>query len=48
MKDPEVVKKMDENGFKIEAMGPEAATTFVKKKIEEYKVILTEMGLIKK
>ena len=48
MKDPEVVKKMDENGFKIEAMGPEAATTFVKKKIEEYKVILTEMGLIRK
>lgn len=48
MKDPEVIKKMNENGFKIEAMGPAAATTFVKKKMVEYKALLTEMGLIKK
>ena len=48
MNDPEVIKKMDENGFKIEAMGPEAATAFVKKKMVEYEAIMTEMGLIKK
>ena len=48
MKDPEVVKKMDENGFKIEAMGPQEATDFVKKKMAEYKVLMAEMGLIKK
>jgi tripartite-type tricarboxylate transporter receptor subunit TctC len=48
MKDPEVIKKMNENGFKIEAMGPEKATEFVKKKMVEDKEILTEMGLIKK
>lgn len=48
MKDPEVIKKMNENGFKIEAMGPAAATAFVKKKMVEYKALLTEMGLIKK
>ncbi len=48
MKDPEVVKKMDENGFKIEHMGPSEATEFVKKKIVEYKELLGEMGLLKK
>ncbi len=48
MKDPGVVKKMDQNGFKIEHMGPKAATDFVKKKMVEYKELLTEMGLIKK
>jgi tripartite-type tricarboxylate transporter receptor subunit TctC len=48
MKDPEVIKKMDENGFKIEAMGPEKATAFVKKKMMEYEALMTEMGMIKK
>ncbi len=48
MKDPGVVKKMDENGFKIEKMGPQAATELVKKKMVEYKALMTEMGLIKK
>jgi len=48
MNDPEVIKKMDENGFKIEAMGPEAATDFVKKKMVEYEALMTEMGMIKK
>jgi tripartite-type tricarboxylate transporter receptor subunit TctC len=48
MKDPGVVKKMDENGFKIEKMGPEEATAFVKKRMVVYKDLMTEMGLIKK
>ncbi|MGB3400962.1 MAG: tripartite tricarboxylate transporter substrate-binding protein, partial [Candidatus Deferrimicrobiaceae bacterium] len=48
MKDPGVVKKMDENGFKIERMGPEAATALVKKRMVLYKDLMTEMGLIKK
>jgi tripartite-type tricarboxylate transporter receptor subunit TctC len=48
MKDPGVMKKMDENGFKIEKMGPEASTAFVKKRMVEYKALMTEMGLIKK
>ena len=48
MKEPGVIKKMDENGFKIEKMGPEASTEFVKKKIAEYTVLVEEMGLKKK
>jgi len=48
MKEPGVIKKMDENGFKIETMGPEASTAFVKKKIAEYTVLVEEMGLKKK
>lgn len=48
MKDPEVIKKMDENGFKIEYIGPEAADAFVDKKIAEYTAILEELGLLKK
>ena len=48
MKDPEVIKKMDENGFKIENMGPAEATAFVKKKMVEYEALLGEMGLLKK
>lgn len=48
MKDPGVVKKMDENGFKIERMGPAASTAFVKKRMVLYKDLMTEMGLIKK
>ncbi|MBN1804764.1 MAG: hypothetical protein JW837_05905, partial [Sedimentisphaerales bacterium] len=48
MKEPEVVQKMNENGFQIEAMGPEQAAEFTKKKIAEYKAILEELGLLKK
>jgi putative tricarboxylic transport membrane protein len=48
MKDPGVKKKMDENGFKIENMGPEAATALVKKKMAEYEVLMKELGRIKK
>ncbi|MBE0602531.1 MAG: tripartite tricarboxylate transporter substrate binding protein [Deltaproteobacteria bacterium] len=48
MKDPGVVKKMDENGFKIERMGPAASTELIKKRMVLYKDLMTEMGLIKK
>ncbi len=48
MKDPEVKKKMDENGFKTESMGPAASTALVKKKMAEYEVLMKEMGRIKK
>lgn len=48
MKEPEVVKKMNENGFKIEHMGPERATAFVKERMEMYRGLMTEMGLVKK
>lgn len=48
MKDPGVVKKMDENGFKIERLGPEASTELIKKRMVLYKDLMTEMGLIKK
>jgi tripartite-type tricarboxylate transporter receptor subunit TctC len=48
MKDPGVKKKMDENGFKIENMGPEAATALVKKKMAEYEELMKELGRIKK
>lgn len=48
MKDPDVVKKMDENGFKIENMGPEESTAFIKSRIPLYKEILAEMGQLKK
>ena len=47
MKDPTVVKKMDENGFKIESMGPAAATALVKKKMVEYHALMQELGRIK-
>lgn len=47
MKEPEVVRKMNENGFKIETMGPRQAAEFTKKKISEYKAILEELGLLK-
>ncbi len=36
MKDPEVKKKMDQNAFKTEFMGPEASLALVKKKMVEY------------
>jgi tripartite-type tricarboxylate transporter receptor subunit TctC len=48
MKDPTVKKKMDENGFKTEFMGPEAATALVKKKMAEYEILMKELGRIKK
>jgi tripartite-type tricarboxylate transporter receptor subunit TctC len=48
MKDPEVKKKMDQNGFKTEFMGPEASLDLVKKKMVEYEVIMKELGRIKK
>jgi tripartite-type tricarboxylate transporter receptor subunit TctC len=48
MHDPEVKKKMDENGFKIEYMGPEESLALVKKKMAEYKALMTELGRLKK
>lgn len=48
MHDPEVKQKMDKNGFKTEYMGPKASLELVKKKMVEYKRLLTEMGRIKK
>jgi tripartite-type tricarboxylate transporter receptor subunit TctC len=48
MKDPEVRKKMDLNGFKTEFMGPEESLALVKKKMVEYELIMKELGRIKK
>jgi tripartite-type tricarboxylate transporter receptor subunit TctC len=48
MKDPEVQKKMDQNGFKTEYMGPEEALKLVKKKMVEYEAIMKELGRLKK
>ena len=48
MREPDVVRKMNENGFKIESMGPEKAAEFTKKKTVEYKAVLEELGLIRK
>ena len=47
MKDPEVQKKMDQNGFKTEYMGPEESLALVKKKMVEYEVIMKELGRLK-
>ena len=47
-KDPEVRKKMDQNGFKTEFMGPAASLVLVKKKMVEYEQIMKELGRIKK
>jgi len=47
MKDPEVKKKMDQNAFKTEFMGPEESLALVKKKMTEYQVILKELGRLK-
>jgi len=47
-KDPEVKKKMDQNGFKTEFMGPEASLDLVKKKMVEYEAIMKQLGRIKK
>jgi len=48
MRDPEVKKKMDQNGFKTEFMGPEASMALVKKKTVEYEAIMKEMRRLKK
>jgi len=48
MKDPEVKKKMDQNGFKTEFMGPEESLALVKKKTAEYEAIMKELGRMKK
>jgi tripartite-type tricarboxylate transporter receptor subunit TctC len=48
MKDPEVQKKMDQNGFKTEFMGPEASLKLVEKKMVEYEAIMKELGRLKK
>lgn len=48
MRDPEVQKKMDANGFKTEYLGPEASLALVKKKTVEYEAILKELGRLKK
>lgn len=47
-KDPEVRKKMDQNGFKTEFMGPEASLVLVKKKMVEYEAIMKQLGRVKK
>ncbi len=48
MRDPEVQKKMDQQGFKTEYMGPAASEALVKKKMVEYEAIMKELGRIKK
>jgi len=48
MKDPEVRKKMDANGFKTEFLGPEESLALVKKKTVEYEAIMKELGRMKK
>ena len=47
-KDPDVKKKMDQNGFKTEFLGPEASLALVKKKMVEYEAIMKQLGRIKK
>jgi tripartite-type tricarboxylate transporter receptor subunit TctC len=47
-KDPEVRKKMDQNGFKTEFMGPEKSLELVKKKMVEYEAIMKQLGRMKK
>jgi tripartite-type tricarboxylate transporter receptor subunit TctC len=48
MKEPDVLQKMQENGFKSEFLGPEASANLIKNKIVEYKELLGELGLLKK
>ena len=43
-KDPEVRKKMDQNGSKTEFLGPEASLALVKKKMVEYEAIMKALG----
>ncbi len=46
-KDAEVKKKMDQNGFKTEFMGPDASLALVKKKMVEYEAIMKQLGRMK-
>ncbi len=48
MEDPGVLKKMDENGFKIERMGPKASAELIAKRMVMYKEMMLQMGLLKK
>ena len=48
MKQPDVLQKMKENGFKSEFMGPEASAMLIDKKIKEYTELLGELGMLKK
>nr|WP_234981265.1 tripartite tricarboxylate transporter substrate binding protein [Desulfopila aestuarii] len=48
MKEPDVMQKMKENGFKSEFLGPDASAALIKQKVAEYTVLLGEMGLLKK
>ncbi len=48
MREPDVKKKMDQNGFKTEFMGPEESLTLVRKKMVEYEAILKDLGRLKK
>lgn len=47
MDDPEVKKFMNENGYKIEHMGPEESEKLVKEKITEYTAFLKDAGKLK-
>jgi len=48
MRKPDVLQKMKENGFKSEFLGPEASAVLISKKIDEYKALLDELGMLKK
>jgi len=48
MREPELQKKMDLNGFKTEYLGPEASLALVQKKTAEYEMILKDLGRVKK
>ncbi|MDW7643818.1 MAG: tripartite tricarboxylate transporter substrate binding protein [Desulfuromonadales bacterium] len=48
MEEPEVIKKMNENGFKKETMGPAESEAFIKEKMVEYEALLGELGMLKK
>jgi tripartite-type tricarboxylate transporter receptor subunit TctC len=44
--DPEVIQQMEDLGFTIENMGPEAAEEFTQERLEENRQLLQELGLI--
>ena len=48
MREPEILQMMKENGFKSEFLGPEDSTSLIKKKMEDYKILLDELGMLKK
>lgn len=48
MKQPDVLTKMKENGFKSEFFGPEASAVLIDKKIKEYTELLGALGMLKK